>query len=83
MQKWEYQIVERGRGLPVGGSKFSDWNKDMIPLLAALGNEGWELVAIVGRSDHINEALAGTTTSELWVFKRQAQTGTPPPIAKC
>lgn len=80
MQRWEYQIVMRARTVAVrgpsgfthsaGNKEISDWAPDsagMHTQLAALGDEGWELVNVYPRvSAHPSPA----TTEEIWVFKR-------------
>ena len=38
--------------------------------LSKLGEEGWELVAIVPASSYAGPSTAGFTTDETWVFKR-------------
>lgn len=75
MQKWEYKIVTRWRGWKggLGIRETGDWDKDIDRALAEMGNAGWELVAVEPRSDYVDEACAGTTTSDNWIFKRPAQ----------
>jgi len=61
---------------------------DIQRKLTELGCQGWELVSVMSRSDMASctdgtfgaHDLAGFTSSELWVFKRPASAGTPPPI---
>ncbi len=55
MQKWEYEAVR------LSGSK----DKDMIPLLDAKGNQGWELVSVV-----VSPVPVDKETQYLAFFKR-------------
>ncbi len=75
MQKWEYKMVSRSRDfdLKVYGDRIGDWDKSIKDLLPAWGMEGWELVAVVPRSDFAGDKWAGATSSELWIFKRPFQ----------
>jgi hypothetical protein len=41
--------------------------------LAQLGNQGWELVAVMPRSSAIMSNYAGATTEDEWLFKRPKQ----------
>ncbi|MBM3236511.1 DUF4177 domain-containing protein [Candidatus Poribacteria bacterium] len=68
MPKWEYKALVQHRPV-MSGLMGPQWDTDIKEYLTSLGNEGWELVAIVPRSDSPAEA-PGYTTSELWVFKR-------------
>ena len=51
--------------------------QDLGALLEALGNDGWELVAVVPRPSALGLVgaadYAGFTNQELWVFKRPKQ----------
>lgn len=85
MQKWEYLIVVRKRGL-VDDHSATDWTcyvwqkgdetgkeitgKNYINLLADLGDQGWELVMGFPRSDQWSDVYAGFTSSEIHLFKR-------------
>ncbi|MEA2575357.1 MAG: hypothetical protein QOH93_2655 [Chloroflexia bacterium] len=97
MQKWEYNTLFRNRvwSSKAQGEEWNyagDWtitfdgrqyqSKDLDGLLAYLGDNGWELVAVSPRSgvlgaigahglDQGSRNFAGLTTEELWVFKRQ------------
>ncbi len=83
--KWEYKLIHRARGWDKDETvkkapwfKSTVWNRDMEEELVALGEEGWELVAISTRSDYLGGKTydglvanyAGFTSSEVWVFKR-------------
>ena len=71
MQKWEYNWELRTRH-PIDNTyvTMSAWENDVTGKIAALGEAGWELVAIVPRSSQGDHNLSGVTTEELWVFKR-------------
>jgi hypothetical protein len=85
MQKWEYLIVVRKRGL-VDDFSAMDWicyiwergnetGREMkginfINLLGELGDQGWELTVGLPRSDQWSEQFAGFTSSEIQIFKR-------------
>jgi hypothetical protein len=43
---------------------------EIIGISKELGLQGWELVAICPRSLPVSTGTTGTTTEELWVFKR-------------
>jgi hypothetical protein len=45
-------------------------NLDILDISKKLGSQGWELVAICPRSLPVSTGTTGTTTDELWVFKR-------------
>jgi len=47
-----------------------DETLDIIDISKELGLQGWELVAICPRSLPVSTGTTGTTTDELWVFKR-------------
>jgi len=82
MQKWEYKLLYRSRGIKSpdkqGWRDADDWNVlDIGVKLQSLGAEGWELVSVSPESDEGNQIINGTgtiaagmTTSERWVFKR-------------
>lgn len=62
-QRWEYVFLERSREIKRtrdGIIHTLEWNKDITSTIEALGEEGWELMAVG----------AGFTSDELWVFKR-------------
>jgi hypothetical protein len=67
-QPWEYKLVQRSRALAEGSAQ--DWDIDIAAQLPALGDEGWELVAISAHSSQGHAAHAGVTSDEVWVFKR-------------
>ncbi len=71
VQKWEY-LYELRKREPNSWSwaEPKAWTNDVASKLEALGEEGWELVAISPRSGLTGESVAGITTEELWVFKR-------------
>jgi len=72
-QKWEYKILPRSRGVAGGGlsaAKAAQWNPPNLESLSQMGEEGWELVAVVSESGIPNNQTAGFTSDELWVFKR-------------
>lgn len=54
MQKWDYKLVIRRRGTEVAKNKAyvtpSEWDVNMEKILPELGNDGWELIAVVPRS---------------------------------
>ena len=75
MQKWDYKTLIRERS--VKGPRTTDvyveannWNRRIEDQLQGLGNDGWELVAVVPRSSLAGTHGAGFTSEELWVFKR-------------
>jgi len=82
---FEYKVVLRWRtitpatvmGVPngaltVGGWVWNEDGKDHpgpdLPV-DRLGNQGWELVSVTAESDGVGQS-AGSTTAELWMFKR-------------
>jgi hypothetical protein len=80
-QKWEYRTMVRAHrtrdrereirtdrpGIP----RPTTWDVDIAKLLPALGNEGWELVAISSRTSSFSvDGQSGLFTEEVWVFKR-------------
>jgi hypothetical protein len=75
MQKWEYFTifstrVWQGRLVPQISLHAEPWNNAITEdYLSKLGEEGWELVAIVPSSGYAGTA-AGFTSEETWVFKR-------------
>ena len=91
MQKWEYRTLFRTRGftsVETGKKGLFDpqalpwmeptsWDQS-LEILEQLGDEGWELVAVVPRSSYLGGKqlgdlsldYAGFTSEELWVFKR-------------
>lgn len=92
MQKWQYMEIVQYRGWAIGKdargkdlphATATAWSPQID--LGALGNDGWELVSVVPKSDylgsfhqsHSGEAyaprshdFAGFTSSQTWVFKR-------------
>jgi hypothetical protein len=90
-EKWEYKTIVRRRSWDYGkdakGKRHDwlmepeEWNINILVELTNLGDEGWELVAVVPRSDSLGgnfkdsytRDYAGFTTSELWVFKRRQE----------
>jgi hypothetical protein len=66
MQRWEYLALTRKRNK--GIINISSWKEDVVPQLPKLGEDGWELVAVSPHAGIIG--ASGTTTEELWVFKR-------------
>lgn len=80
MKKWEYAWLHRVRGIKKSGlfgeyklRDSEEWEPpDIESKIKQLGNEGWELVAVVPRSSFGGEVGAGFTSNELWVFKRPA-----------
>jgi hypothetical protein len=75
MQKWEYKAVTRVRNF-IGSPRARqmwEWSPDSLEMsqrLAEMGEEGWELVAVVTESGTGGHQVAGITTEEVWVFKR-------------
>lgn len=73
-QRWEYKFLERSRGMKRswdGTIHTLEWSKDIPSTVEALGEEGWELMAVVPRSSILIGIVgAGFTSDELWVFKR-------------
>lgn len=68
MQVWEYTTTRRSRELKSDGRSWGPWEPDDLnALLNQMGAQGWELVAVTGRSDQPGD---GATTSEVFVFKR-------------
>jgi hypothetical protein len=70
MQKWEYKTIRRRRSIRTFRGVLTGWDTDIEAMLPKLGEEGWELVAVSGRSSAFGMGYAGTTNDELWVFKR-------------
>ena len=68
MQPWEYKVVHRVRR--VGSAAVGAWDAPIVAQLPGLGDEGWELVAVVPRSGEPGSTTAGVTSDEMWVFKR-------------
>jgi hypothetical protein len=64
MQKWEYKFLYRSRGLVPGENGYisgSPWTPELpFSEIEALGEEGWELVAVKATSD-----LAGYISSTI------------------
>jgi len=91
MQKWEYKTIVRYRGWEKDKNNkdapwrvAGDWDVDID--VVKLGDEGWELMAVVPRSGVLGDYergeyrrvasyadYAGFTSEELWVFKRTKQ----------
>ena len=69
MQAWEYKVLHRARNVQGGGAA-GQWDSGVVGQLPELGDEGWELVTVVPRSSVGGSTVAGTTSDELWVFKR-------------
>ncbi len=69
MQKWEYTVIARHRGMQFMDGTAGSWDKDSGTFLPQMGADGWELASVVPQSDRGGNA-AGLTTSELWIFKR-------------
>ena len=85
-QKWEYRtLVREHRSMPRDRELRTDkpstdkpviphpnaWHVDIANLLPALGDEGWELVAISSRTSPFTvDGQSGLVTEEVWVFKR-------------
>jgi hypothetical protein len=72
-RKWEYKTVLRTRGAtaPADGGRAKPWDIDIErERLAAWGEEGWDLVAVVPRSRYYTMYGSGFMGEELWVFKR-------------
>ncbi len=83
MQKWEYLFILRDRELD-SNHRIGSWDITFSPpqvqigskpseFLPALGEQGWELVAVWPLSDISGDGLAGYTSIEKWVFKRPKQ----------
>lgn len=72
MQKWEYRILLRARTVTrtEDGDVVGPWDKNIIPELPGLGEDGWELVTVVSRSSDSAHGRGGVTTEEQWVLKR-------------
>lgn len=70
MQRWEYKTIVRKR--EVGLFRIGRWDMEPKELLAGLGDEGWELVAITPQAGALGAQAAGVTSEELWIFKRPA-----------
>jgi hypothetical protein len=74
MQKWEYYQRSRSRGLrgafSLQAGEWSPGPTEWTSWLTEMGESGWELISVVARSDTGGLGIAGTTTEELWVFKR-------------
>ncbi|HUG15720.1 MAG TPA: hypothetical protein VMM78_11965 [Thermomicrobiales bacterium] len=72
MQTWEYRILLRQRAITraEGGDVVGQWDKNIIPELPALGEDGWELVTVVSRSSDSSGGRGGVTTEEQWILKR-------------
>jgi hypothetical protein len=70
-KQWEYHWELRTLKSALGGK--IEWDKNILDRLTMLGEQGWELVAVVPRSGMSGESYAGFTTEEMWVFKRPKQ----------
>jgi hypothetical protein len=72
MTKWEYRILMRTRSITrtEAGDQVGQWDKNIIPELPGLGDEGWELVTVISRSSDAHGGRGGVTTEEQWVLKR-------------
>ena len=73
MQKWEYKSVYRTRvfkGSFTGLNEADDWSHNIPAYLPKLGEEGWELIAVVPRSGFAGQNYSGFDSEEMWVFKR-------------
>jgi len=70
MQKWEYTVKFNTRkGGVTGTSKWSyDWS------LTEMGEQGWELVAVLPIASATGAMLSGTTTEIEYIFKRPKET---------
>jgi hypothetical protein len=62
--------------------QWNTWDEDGIRLgrqvqmpekVKELGLQGWELVAIEGRSGTASSVYSGATNEEMWIFKRPMQ----------
>jgi hypothetical protein len=85
-QLWEYQAVGRIRTFskgqvatplqesidpsPTGWVDKDGKSLNAEDLLKRMGDQGWELVTVVTRSNGTSPWSAGTTHEDLWVFKR-------------
>lgn len=69
MQKWEYQIGRSGRN--IGFFKVGDWEKSFT--LEEMGQNGWELVAVLPISSISGLGASGVTTEIFYYFKRPIQ----------
>lgn len=69
MIKWEYKIITCQREF--GFFSNNEWDKDMEAISCELGEEGWELVSVVSEASDWGQNMAGVTTEEKWIFKRQ------------
>jgi hypothetical protein len=72
MPKWEYRVLLRARTITRTevGEEIGQWDKNLIPELPALGEDGWELVTVISRSSDPHGGRGGVTTEEQWIFKR-------------
>ena len=70
MQKWEYITKSVGRGYKGGlaGGQATAWKGDIN--LEAMGQDGWELVAVVPVSSFHDQNDNGFTTDLYYYFKR-------------
>ena len=66
-QRWEYLRIDQIRGIDLANG-FTSLEPRVD--LEEIGNEGWELVALVTASSFTGRDYAGTTSGLLWVFKR-------------
>lgn len=69
MQKWEYQIGRSDRG--IGLFKVGDWQRNFT--LEEMGQNGWELVAVLPIASISGLGSSGVTTEILYYFKRPLQ----------
>jgi hypothetical protein len=69
IQAWEYKVIHRARNVQGGGAA-GQWDSGVVGQLPELGEEGWELVSVVPRSSVGGSTVAGTTSDEMWIFKR-------------
>jgi hypothetical protein len=72
MPKWEYRVLIRTRKIArtESGDQIGQWDKNLIPELPGLGEDGWELVTVISRSSDSAGGRGGVTTEEQWIFKR-------------
>lgn len=74
MHKWQYFTLTRGRSIKGSWTgvyaEADSWDVNIEESLTKLGEEGWELIAVVSESSIAGTHGAGFTSNELWVFKR-------------
>jgi len=74
MKKWEYSWFTMSRGIKGSWTGVyvtpENWDKDLNAEMQKHGENGWELVSAIPRSDFAGTQGAGFTSSITFIFKR-------------